>query len=73
MRGKAVEVALSDEERGTLEAHARKHKAPSSLFDCCKTILLCAEGLRGREIAGRFGVHEHTVGKWRRRQMASVA
>ncbi len=28
MRGKAVEVALSDEERGFFEARVRRHKAP---------------------------------------------
>ena len=67
MRGKAVEVVLSDEERGFLETHVRKHKAPRSLSDRCRIILLCAEGLPSREIAGRLGVHEHTVGKWRRR------
>ena len=67
MRGKAVEVVLSAEERAFLEAHVRKHKAPRSLSDRCRIILLCAEGLRSREIARRTGVHEHTVGKWRRR------
>ncbi len=30
-------------------------------------ILLCAEGLPSKEVAARLGVHEHTVGKWRRR------
>ena len=67
MRGKAVEVVLSDEEREFLEAHVRRHKAPRSLSDRCRIILLCAEGLRSREVAERTGVHEHTVGKWRRR------
>lgn len=66
-RGKAVAVALSDEERGYLAAYFRMHKAPRSLSDRCKIILLCAEGLRGRAAAGQFGVHERTVGKWRRR------
>ena len=67
MGGKAVEVVLSEEEREFLEAHVRKHKSPRSLSDRCRIILLCTEGLRSREIAGRTGVHEHTVGKWRRR------
>ncbi len=67
MRGKAAEAVPSDEEREFLEAHVRKRKAPRSLSDRCRTIPLCAEGLRSREIAGRIGVHEHTVGKWRRR------
>ena len=30
-------------------------------------ILLCAEGFPSKEVAARLGVHEHTVGKWRRR------
>lgn len=27
-------------------------------------VLLCAEGLRSKEVAERLGVHEYTVGKW---------
>ena len=65
MRGKAVEVVLSDEEREFLEAHVRKHKAPRSLSDRCRIILLCAEGLRSGEVAELTRVHVHTVGKWR--------
>ncbi len=30
-------------------------------------ILICAEGLQSKEVGARLGVHEHTVGKWRRR------
>ena len=30
-------------------------------------ILLCAQGLQSKDVAERLGVHEHTVGKWRRR------
>lgn len=30
-------------------------------------ILFCAEGLQSKDVAERLGVHEHTVGKWRRR------
>src|SRR3546814_15801920 len=30
-------------------------------------VRLCAEGLQSKEVAERLGVHEHTVGKWRRR------
>ncbi len=67
MRGKAVEVVPSAEEREFLEAHVRRHKAPRSLSDRCRIIMLCAEGLRSREVAERTGVHEHTVGKWRKR------
>ena len=65
MRGNA-EVVLSGEECEFLEPHVRKHKAPRFLSDRCRIILLCAEGPRSKEIGGRIGVHEHTVGKWRR-------
>jgi len=30
-------------------------------------VLLCAEELQSKGVAERLGVHEHTVGKWRRR------
>lgn len=60
-------VDLSAEERGFLEAQVRRHKAARSLSDRCRMILLCAEGLQSKEVAARLGVHEHTVGKWRRR------
>ena len=60
-------VVLSSEDRAFLEAQVRRHKAPRSLSDRCRMILLCAEGLQSKEVAERLGVHEHTVGKWRRR------
>ncbi|MDX6749568.1 IS630 family transposase [Geminicoccaceae bacterium 1502E] len=63
----ADEVVLSSAERGFLEAQVRRHKAARSLSDRCRMILLCAKGLQSKEVAARLGVHEHTVGKWRRR------
>lgn len=30
-------------------------------------VLLCAQGLQSKDVAERLGVHERTVGKWRRR------
>ena len=30
-------------------------------------ILRCADGLTNKAVAIELGVHEHTVGKWRRR------
>ncbi|MBB5705482.1 transposase [Sphingopyxis panaciterrulae] len=35
-------------------------------------ILMCSEGLQSKEVAERLGVHEHTVGKWRRRFVQDV-
>lgn len=63
----AGSVVLSEEERRFLEGQVRRDKAPRSLSDRCRMILLCAEGLASKEVAARLGVHEHTVGKWRRR------
>jgi putative transposase len=68
MRGRAsIAIALSDEERGFLEAQLRRHKAARSLSDRCRIVLRCAEGLTSKEIAAELGHSEHTVGKWRRR------
>src|SRR3546814_10716748 len=60
-------VVLSGDDRRFLEAQVRRHKAPRSLSDRCRMVLLCAEGLQRKEVAERLGVDEHTVGKWRRR------
>jgi len=60
-------VELSAADRKFLESQVRRYKAPRSLSDRCRMVLLCADGLRSKEVAERLGVHEHTVGKWRRR------
>jgi len=60
-------VALTDDERLFLESQVRRHRAPRSLSDRCRMVLLCADGLESKEVARRMNVHEHTVGKWRRR------
>lgn len=68
MSGRQADVlVLSEEERSFLEVQLRRHKAPRSLSDRCHIILLCSQGLQSKEVAERLGVHEHTVGKWRRR------
>lgn len=68
MRDRAsVAIALSDEERGFLQAQLRRHKAARSLSDRCRIVLRCADGLTSKEIAAKLGHSEHTVGKWRRR------
>lgn len=63
----AAVIELSEDERRFFEGQVRRHKAPRSLSDRCRMILPCADGLPSKEVALRFGVHEHTVGKWRRR------
>jgi len=58
-------VVLSDADRNFLESQVRRHKAPCSLSDRCRMVLLCAQGLQSKDVAERLGVHEHTAGKWR--------
>lgn len=63
-------LSLSDEERAYLERQVRRHRVSRSFSDRCRIILRCAEGLQNQTVAGELGVHEHTVGKWRRRFLA---
>jgi hypothetical protein len=41
-------VVLSDTDRTFLEAQVRRHKAPRSLSDRCRMVLLCAQGLQSK-------------------------
>ena len=60
-------VVLSEDERAYLERQVRRPRIARSLADRCRMILRCAEGLPNKVVAAELGVHEHTVGKWRRR------
>ena len=58
---------MSDEERAVLERWARRPKSPHSLAERSRIVLACADGLDSVVVAERVGVHQATVGKWRRR------
>ncbi len=60
-------LLLSDEERSYLERQVRRRRVARSISDRCRMILGCAHGLTNKAVAAELGVHEHTVGKWRRR------
>src|SRR6185312_12294135 len=60
-------LELSAEERAYLERQVRRHRVARSLSERCRVILRCADGLPSKSGAASLGVHEHTVGKWRRR------
>ena len=60
-------LVLSDKERSYLERQARRRRVARSLSDRCRMILRCADVLTNKAVAIELGVHEHTVGKWRRR------
>jgi transposase len=61
---------LTDAERDQLTRWARRAKSSQVLALRSKIVLACAEGAGSREVAARLGVHEDTVGKWRRRFLA---
>ena len=60
-------LLLSSDERAYLERQVRRHRVARSLSERCRIILRCADGVPSKSVATEFGVHEHTVGKWRRR------
>ncbi|MCY4501656.1 MAG: IS630 family transposase [Alphaproteobacteria bacterium] len=60
-------VVQSDEERSFLERQERRRRIARSMSVHCRMILRCADGLANKTVAAELGVHEHTVGKWRRR------
>ena len=63
----AAALVLSAEEREYLERQARRRQVTRSVAERCRIILRCADGLTSKAVAAELGVHEHTVGKWRRR------
>jgi transposase len=60
-------LMLSLEERAYLERQVRRHRIARSLSERCRMILRCAQGIPSKAVGAELGVHEHTVGKWRRR------
>src|SRR3974377_2103586 len=58
---------LSVEERAYLERQVRRRRVSRSLSERCRIILRCADGLASKDVAAQLGLHEHTIGKWRRR------
>src|SRR3974377_1022398 len=67
-RGRAIApLVRSAEERAYLERQVRRRRVARSLSERCRVILRCADGLASKDVAAELGLHEHTVGKWRRR------
>ena len=59
-------LILSPDERLYLET-GTPPSCGRSLSERCRVILRCADGMPSKTIARELGLHEHTVGKWRRR------
>src|SRR5258708_6610198 len=60
-------LVLSSDERDYLERQVRRRRVARSMSERCRIILRCADGLPSKVVAAELGIHEHTVGKWRRR------
>ena len=68
VRGRPIApLVLDAQERAYLERQVRRHRIARSLSERCRVILRCADGIASKDVAIELGVHEHTVGKWRRR------
>ena len=68
VRGRPIApLVLSARERVYLERQVRRQRVARSLSERCRIILRCADGMASKEVAAELGLHEHTVGKWRRR------
>jgi transposase len=64
---KLPELALTDDERATLQRWARRRTSSQALAERCRIVLACAEGASNIEVARRLGVSRPTVTKWRSR------
>ena len=64
---RAISIVLSDEERATVTAWARRRTAPARLVTRAKIVLAAADGAENQEIAAALGLARVTVATWRRR------
>ena len=61
-------LVLNKEERDYLELQVHQHQMVTrSMTERCQIILRCADGMTSKAVAAELGIHENTVGKWRRR------
>ena len=67
----APKVVLSSEDEEPLRKFARGRSTPVRLAQRSKIVLLAAKGLENREIATQLNIDRETVGRWRRRYVAS--
>lgn len=64
-------LELSEDERAELERRANAHTSTVREARRARVVLLCAEGVALRRIAGMVGMDQHQVGEWRRRFLAN--
>jgi DNA-binding NarL/FixJ family response regulator len=62
---KLPDLALTDQERTTLERWARRRTSSQALAERCRIVLACASGASNTEVAQRLGVARSTAIKRR--------
>ena len=67
---KLPELALTEDERATLQRWARRAKSSQALALPCRIVLACAEGASNAAVATRLGISRPTVTTWRSRFVA---
>ena len=60
-------LTLSDEDREVLVRWSKRPKAPHSIAQRARIVLLAADGLSNNEVADKVGCNQATVVKWRKR------
>jgi hypothetical protein len=58
---KLPDLALTDQERTTLERWARRRTSSQALAERCRIVLACASGASNTEVAQRLGVARSTA------------
>ena len=62
-------LAITDEERETLERWIRRRKTAQALAQRARLVLSSAEGKSNKVVSEQVGLTPQTVGKWRRRYL----
>lgn len=65
------ELRVSEEQRAELKRLSARGSTSQALATRARVVLLCDEGATNRDVAAEVGMTEQTVGKWRRRFVAS--
>jgi len=62
-----VAISVSDKDKAALQGLVRRRKTAHGLAQRARIVLLASEGISNVEIGKRLGLHNQTVGVWRRR------
>ena len=66
----AAAIGLSSEQRTALQRLARQRSAPARVVERARVVLLAAEGVENKQIAGRMGITPEKAARWRKRFLA---